>query len=331
MKAVVTRRVEISATTSTPGADDLAFRGTRNRTRSPHGAGGHHHAERDAVERGCQASRSPMRHHVRQPQRRDDEGWERHRSVSPVGYGGGCRRSSSSAGHDGGHSPFKPRLTQAEHVTSAVDPLQQPAVTGRKDITRERFLPDPVLSSFPHLCSLDSQGDVFLSWGRVDPMLLESTSRPLLGEAPSSQETVNSLVYVPVSHEWQPPEAEEAGQDQMADTEARKEQSVACFGGAGLDGSGGLVEPNAEGGPIPGGQPNTIQTQEDDSAFLDMLFPTTLHPALPSQAPVQPKAKVRRRNHSVSAEPSCRRCRQAAKRSVVPVAQRATHRFIRQL
>jgi hypothetical protein len=162
-------------------------------------------------------------------------------------------------------------------------------------------------------------------------MLLESTSRPLLGEPPSSQETVNSLVYVPVSHEWQPPEAEEAGQDQMADTEARKEQSVACFGGAGLDGSGGLVEPNAEGGPIPGGQPNTIQTQEDDSAFLDMLFPTTLHPALPSQAPVQPKAKVRRRNHSVSAEPSRRRCRQAAKRSVVPVAQRATHRFIRQL
>jgi hypothetical protein len=220
-----------------------------------------------------------VRHHVHQPQRHDDEGWERRRSLSPTGYGGAHRRSVLSVGHDGGHSSVKPSLTGVEHAPSAVELLQQQEVTGQgDDLSRkdkgEIFLPDMVLTSFPHLCSLDSQGDNFLSWRRMDPMLLESTSRSLLGEAPGPQEIVNSPVYVPVSHEWQPPaaaEAEEVRKDQMSATKAGKEQSVICFGGAGLDGLGGPVQPNAEGGPIPGGQPNMFQTQEEDSAFLDIV------------------------------------------------------------
>jgi hypothetical protein len=45
------------------------------------GGGGHHHGQNH----WCQLSCSPACHRARQPQRREDEGWERKRSLSPEG------------------------------------------------------------------------------------------------------------------------------------------------------------------------------------------------------------------------------------------------------
>jgi hypothetical protein len=61
--------------------DDLHFCGEHQRTRSPSGDGGRRHADADDCgtrEHGCQISHSPMCHRVRQPQRWDDVGWDRH-------------------------------------------------------------------------------------------------------------------------------------------------------------------------------------------------------------------------------------------------------------
>jgi hypothetical protein len=54
-----------------------------NIARSLHGmaTGGCHHGQNH----WCQLSCSPVRHRARQPQRCEDEGWERKRSLSPEG------------------------------------------------------------------------------------------------------------------------------------------------------------------------------------------------------------------------------------------------------
>jgi hypothetical protein len=68
--------------------DDLQFRGMQQRTRSPRVGGGHRHAgaaEDDVVERNRQLSRSPVHHLARQPQHREDEGWECRNSALPAG------------------------------------------------------------------------------------------------------------------------------------------------------------------------------------------------------------------------------------------------------
>jgi hypothetical protein len=78
------------------------------------------------------------------------------------------------------------------------------------------------------------------------------------------------------------------------------------------------------------GLPVLIQTlpEKDLHALLDQMF----LPALPAPtAPSLSLKKIKRRNYSAYAKPSRRSCKQAAKRSVILVTQRATHRLMRQL
>jgi hypothetical protein len=95
----------------------------------------------------------------------------------------------------------------------------------------------------------------------------------------------------------------------------------------------GSLEPIYEYGPAATeGLLALIQTlpEKDPRALLDQMFlPTLPAPAAPSLS-LSPK-KVKRRNRSASVEPSRRSCRQAAKRSVILVTQRATHGLMWQL
>ena len=68
-----------------------------------------------------------------------------------------------------------------------------------------------------------------------------------------------------------------------------------------------------------------VPTEANPQEFLNQTFLSAPPPALDAPAPRRQRAHVR----SASAEPSRKSLRQAAKKSVIPIAHRATHRLIR--
>jgi hypothetical protein len=162
-------------------SDDLprtGSHGARQRTRSPRGGGQRHEGDSGAAQdwRGRQMPRSPVGHRARQPYRRDDEGWERRRSPSPL-----------ARDHTTTEIPCLLRRPSKEPA---------PASAGQVDRVAARFPPEPFLAPATGFSVDDSRSVGFHSGREEDPMLLElvkaaipvlpASSSPPEGEDPAS-------------------------------------------------------------------------------------------------------------------------------------------------
>jgi hypothetical protein len=131
--------------------------------------------------------RATSRSSVRQPQWCDDKGWNRRRSISLAGCGSVHDRSPASC--DAFRQHASPMLTAPPHA-----PHPPP----------QSFVPDPLVSSFPHSCPLDWQVASSLSQPGLDPMLVEFACGPA-SQAVGHASPPVSPPYVPVSQDWLPP------------------------------------------------------------------------------------------------------------------------------
>jgi hypothetical protein len=286
------------------------------------------------------------------PMRRDDEGWERRRSTSPTGRDRSQDRALLPALQHQPGSPSGPR---------ALPSRAAPAPTS---------FPDPLLDSFPSLRQDGCWSDIGLLQATRDPMLLELVSAPVprgdrswaspLAEG-GARESPASLVYVPASKAWTPPQTGSGDRRLLASDVSDSAPAVTTGGAvlglaalpvtdpgpegkvAGLAAQTSPVENIAaplqllaldEGNGPENNTPQTtqeaaVQTQSvtDGRQLLNELFPAVPPPALATPACTRKEPRGR----SISVEPTRRSLRQAACKSVVPVSQRATHRLIRQL
>jgi hypothetical protein len=333
-------------------ADEQPRSGGRQRTRSPPDGEVHRHGGEAPAGRGRHILRSPVRRRNRQPQRRDDEGWERRRSISPTGRDRSQDRALLPALQHQPGSPSGPR---------ALPSRAAPAPTS---------FPDPLLDSFPSLRQDGCWSDIGLLQATRDPMLLELVSAPVprgdrswaspLAEG-GARESPASLVYVPASKAWTPPQTGSGDRRLLASDVSDSAPAVTTGGAvlglaalpvtdpgpegkvAGLAAQTSPVENIAaplqllaldEGNGPENNTPQTtqeaaVQTQSvtDGRQLLNELFPAVPPPALATPACTRKEPRGR----SISVEPTRRSLRQAACKSVVPVSQRATHRLIRQL
>ncbi|KAK3132053.1 hypothetical protein QOZ80_6AG0515120 [Eleusine coracana subsp. coracana] len=248
--------------------------GGRARTRSPRAHHGHRRSEGGRPEaRGRNTSRSPPSSRMRQPHRRDDEGWDRRQSRSP------------------------PRMLRRQ---AALDQAGNPKAMG----TTSKAMPAPVHA--PSILVLD---ELVPAHGAPPPPCPRHREPGggggggALASAPSFQEEVapHEVLFGPACRQ--------------TETSGPVDCLASQVEGIGLSGAEDSTH-EADNGE---------EAQQATEAFLNKTFP----PAPASQLPAPKRSAARVR--SASAEPSRRSARQAKNKSIIPVAQRATHKPIRQL
>ncbi|CAN6198765.1 unnamed protein product [Urochloa humidicola] len=339
-------------------ADDAPLRGggvaDRYRSRSPAQHGRRRGMEDHTLEtRGRSVSRlppSPSR--ARDPACRDDEGWDRRRSRSPM-------RSRYSVRPEEDGLPFSTRDQVAgiehERYGRGGTPVVG-ATTATAAPPPQRFHPDPIVDFLAGLCQDAGRREVFFSDPAQDPMLLEvaSVMQHQLSYSPSSSPPPSerypaSPSYVPISELWTSAAAKEiAGEHGGGPSCAVMADGVAHMEGSQHDGLGQIGLDMGCDGPrcletlvdqvhsmdIDGPSAHDVQAPGEGVApqeaarerFFGSIFAPVPPPVLPAPAPAvelvtpTPKPIAQRQSKRLMARPSS-----------VPVSRRATHRLIREL
>lgn len=297
--------------------------------------------------RGRSDSRSLVRRRARDPQQCDDEGWERrrsrspprqHRPASPVrnnddSLGSGPKVNLEASTHE------NPR----QHALSILAPRDLGPAYGAPP--PPPCHPDPLMEFFVGLCQEELPLDSFSSGQVHDPMLHEFTSAAstrALQSLPFS--SPRSPQYAPVSKDWAPAASigvlpSSTGSRDGPELGAHVEEPASmCVQDMDIGSTGPMQLHSPELPVAELGLGEDLAQDEhspdnnnglDSESFLNDMFTAPPPAAVPAPAPRCPRQTPRAR--SSSAEPSRRSVRQSKKKFVIPVAQRATHRLIRQL
>ncbi|CAO2039669.1 unnamed protein product [Urochloa humidicola] len=348
--------------------DDVPRQGSgradRYRSRSPAQHGRHHDSgSYNLSSRGRCTSRSPPSpSRQRDPACRDDEGWERRRSRSPV-----LRRGMEHVRGPRSDGPWTVHAEQ-EHArhghlagsTATAEEARRMAAT----IPPRRLHPDPIIDFLAGLCQNSGRCESFLSRPLEDPMLLEvaGAMQQRISYSPSASPTAarynDSPTYVPVSDLWTRDAVAEDRLDQRVErTGLLVEDPVATRLGCGVaDGRTGCDVADSSvasglgcdvGGVSSGlgcGGQGAVETLVDQvhnmdidgptaaneaeaeetarAQFFNTVFAEVPQPVLAVPAPPAP---------TPAPVPQRQSERLRARPSSVPVSRRATHRLIREL